>query len=142
MSWRRALGAYQVGVELVVGAGEELFGDAPDDLAVGVDEVERLGRGCVFLVQCTDVLGGRQDHRGSVAIPRHGETRSCSQMITRAPSTFTFERAAWRVDPDRLMDLDSPYCGHTRLCIGRLAFDDAAYRERVRLVAARVEFGA
>lgn len=55
--------------------------------------------------------------------------RGWAQMVTRAPNSFT-ALAGWSMDPDRIVDLDASYCGHSRLCIGRLAFADSAYAER------------
>src|SRR5690606_21583582 len=60
-------GADQLGVHMgKTGIGEQLLGDTPDDLAVPVDEVERLGRRCVPLVQGADLVWSRNAHPGSV----------------------------------------------------------------------------
>lgn len=60
----------QVGVEGEVCLCHKLFGDAADDFAVGEDEVQRLMRWRVPLVQRAYLVHRRKDHFGSV-LPTH-----------------------------------------------------------------------
>jgi hypothetical protein len=61
----QASGPDEVGVEIEFSPGEKLFRYAAHDLAVRVDEIERLGRRRVLLVQRADLLVRRDQHLGT-----------------------------------------------------------------------------
>ena len=74
MSCRSAPGADQIGVD--VKAGEELFGDLADELAVVVHRLEGFaGRG-VIAMQGTDLAVGRDPHQPVRWSCRTGPRRS------------------------------------------------------------------
>lgn len=47
-----------------------------------------------------------------------------STRIVKHPDTLWIPAAAWSVDLTRSIDLTSSYCGHNRLCLGRLTLHD------------------